>query len=66
MFDVFTSPKNDYTRRLLKCDPARISEKCRQLPTMSSPDQKRIEDKETRSKRIALDREPILDVRAFP
>ena len=65
VFDVFTSPKNDYTRRLLKCDPARISEKCRQLPTMSSPDQKRIEDKETRSKRIALDREPILDVRGL-
>ena len=27
VIDVFTGPKNDYTKRLLKCDPARISEK---------------------------------------
>jgi ABC-type glutathione transport system ATPase component len=65
VIDVFTGPKNDYTKRLLKCDPARISEKCRQLPTMSSPDQKRIEDKKTRSKRIARDKEPILDMRGL-
>ena len=63
--DVFTGPKNDYTRRLLKCDPARLSEKCRQLPTMSSPDQKSIEDKKTQSKRIAIDKEPILEIRGL-
>ena len=62
VIDVFTSPKDDYTRRLLKCDPARIREKCRQLPTMSWPDQKKIEDKKTSSRRIERDKEPILDI----
>ena len=42
--DVFLKPKNDYTKKLLKCDPARIEKKCRQLPTMDAPNQKRVED----------------------
>ncbi|MEM9032822.1 MAG: ABC transporter ATP-binding protein, partial [Pseudomonadota bacterium] len=32
---VFTSPRHDYTRRLLECDPANQKERTRRLPTMS-------------------------------
>jgi len=33
---VLTAPSNDYTRMLLRCDPARVTEKTRRLPTRSS------------------------------
>ena len=49
--DVFLTPKNDYTKKLLKCDPARIEEKCRHLPTMEAPNQKRVENEEAKIKR---------------
>jgi ABC-type glutathione transport system ATPase component len=61
--DVFLTPKNDYTKKLLKCDPARIEEKCRLLPTMEAPNQKRIEDEEAKTKRLSRDRAPILQIK---
>jgi len=33
--DIFHSPRHPYTRALLECDPARIEEVCRELPTIS-------------------------------
>lgn len=61
--DVFLTPKNDYTKKLLKCDPARIEEKCRLLPTMEAPNQKRVEDEEAKTKRLSRDRAPILQIK---
>ena len=61
--DVFLTPKNDYTKKLLKCDPARIEEKCRHLPTMEAPNQKRVEDEEAKTKRLSRDRAPILQIK---
>ena len=61
--DVFLTPKNDYTKKLLKCDPARIEEKCRQLPTMEAPNQKRVEDEKEKIKRLSGDRAPILQIK---
>lgn len=34
--DVFANPKSSYTRALLACDPARITEPTRHLPTIQS------------------------------
>ena len=61
--DVFLTPKNDYTKKLLKCDPARIEEKCRHLPTMETPNQKRVENEEAKIKRLSGDRAPILQIK---
>ncbi len=61
--DVFLTPKNDYTKKLLKCDPARIEEKCRHLPTMEAPNQKRVENEEAKIKRLFGDRVPILQIK---
>ncbi len=61
--DVFLTPKNDYTKKLLKCDPARIEEKCRHLPTMEAPNQKRVENEEAKIKRLFGDRAPILQIK---
>ena len=33
--DIFNHPRHPYTRALLECDPARIEEVCRELPTIS-------------------------------
>ena len=33
--DVFARPRDDYTQRLLRCDPARITNPTRRLPTMA-------------------------------
>lgn len=33
--EVFSNPQHPYTRKLLECDPARIKEKTRHLPTMN-------------------------------
>lgn len=61
--DVFLTPKNDYTKKLIKCDPAQIEEKCRHLPTMEAPNQKRVEDEEAKIKRLARDQAPILQIK---
>ena len=61
--DVFLTPKNEYTKKLLKCDPAQIEEKCRHLPTMEAPNQKRVEDEEAKIKRLARDQAPILQIK---
>ncbi len=60
---VFLTPKNDYTKKLLKCDPAQIEEKCRHLPTMEAPNQKRVEDEEAKIQRLARDQAPILQIK---
>ena len=63
--DIFLTPKNDYTKKLLKCDPAQIREKCRHLPTMDTPNQKRIEDGESKAKRLARDETAILQIKGL-
>ncbi|TDJ35886.1 MAG: ABC transporter ATP-binding protein [Gammaproteobacteria bacterium] len=60
--DVFRDPQSSYTKKLLRCDPAQIPEKCRRLPTMNTPDQKIVEDLDSMKRRIALDEEPILKI----
>ena len=58
--DVFNRPESDYMRKLLRCDPARIDEKCRRLPTMDQPDLKVIENEAQAQQRICSDEAPIL------
>lgn len=60
--EVFINPKNQYTKNLLLCDPANIKEKCRQLPTMSTPYKKEIEKKADAKRRIAIGEGPILQI----
>ncbi|MGB1843690.1 MAG: dipeptide ABC transporter ATP-binding protein [Thalassobaculaceae bacterium] len=60
--EIFRNPQSDYTKNLLLCDPANIEEKCRRLPTMSSPHEKKIEDQETADRRIESDQGPILQI----
>jgi ABC-type glutathione transport system ATPase component len=40
---VFNNPQNSYTQRLLACDPARIKERSKRLPTMNSQGTEHIE-----------------------
>ena len=61
--DVFRNPESDYTKKLLKCDPAHIEEKCRRLPTMNAPNQKRVEDEKSKIRRLARYEAPILQIR---
>lgn len=60
--EVFINPQSQYTKNLLLCDPANIKEKCRQLPTMSTPYKKKIEKKADAKRRIAIDEGPILQI----
>lgn len=60
--EVFINPQSQYTKNLLLCDPANIKEKCRQLPTMSTPYKKKIEKKTDAKRRIAIDEGPILQI----
>lgn len=41
--DVFNRPQHSYTKRLLACDPARIKERTKRLPTMNSDGLEHIE-----------------------
>ena len=61
--DVFRNPQSNYTSKLLRCDPAQITEKCRRLPTMNTPDEKSVEDEEAARRRVVLDEEPILKIK---
>ncbi len=60
---VFNAPKSKYAKDLLRCDPAHIKEKCRRLPTMSTPDLILVEDKAAAEKRIARDEPPVLEAK---
>ena len=60
--DVFSNPTDDYTSKLLTCDPARIHEKCRRLPVMSDMDLKSPADPEMDRKRIDTTAGPILSI----
>ena len=60
---VFTAPKSQYAKDLLRCDPAHIEEKCRRLPTMSQPEFRVVEDKTATEKRIARGEPPVLDAK---
>ena len=60
--EIFLNPQSNYTKNLLLCDPAHIEEKCRRLPTMSSPYEKKIENKDSARRRIAIDQAPILQI----
>ena len=60
--EIFLNPQSNYTKNLLLCDPANIKERCRRLPTMTSPYERKIEDKESAGSRIAIDQGPILQI----
>ncbi len=59
---VFSSPTDDYTSKLLTCDPARIHEKCRRLPVMSDMDLRSPADPEMDEKRIDRAVDPVLSI----
>lgn len=60
--EVFSDPRDDYTRQLLVCDPARITEKCRRLPVMSNLALKAPSDPALDKARIDLASPPLLSV----
>ena len=59
---VFGKPKDAYTKMLLRCDPAWIEQKTRQLPTTSDDPDAPIVIETGPVDRIKQDREPILKV----
>ncbi len=61
--DVFRDPQDDYTRRLLQCDPARIHVKCRKLPTMAAPELVIPADSTADARRIDKSKLPLLSIR---
>ncbi|MFK7837986.1 MAG: dipeptide ABC transporter ATP-binding protein [Sulfitobacter sp.] len=63
--EVFSNPKDSYTRSLLSCDPARIPEKCRRLPVMSDLSIKRTADPALDIKRIDKTQDPVLSIKGL-
>lgn len=61
--EVFSRPRDDYTQRLLQCDPARIEEKCRRLPIMSALDIKSPADPRLDAARIDRAPPPLLAIK---
>ncbi len=60
--EVFSRPQHDYTRKLLRCDPARIEEATRRLPTMTDDLTAPIEIVSGPADRVKLNTEPVLEV----
>ncbi len=60
--DVFGNPKHIYTRKLLRCDPAWIRQKTRQLPTMGDDPNEPIKIFNGKPDRINKDIAPILEI----
>ena len=60
--DVFRNPKHIYTRKLLRCDPAWIRQKTRQLPTMADDPNEPIKIFNGKPDRINKSIDPILAI----
>lgn len=60
---VFSAPQDDYTRMLLRCDPARIAEATRRLPTMADDLSAEIPIHRGPDDRVKADDAPVLDIR---
>ncbi|MEZ5760368.1 MAG: ABC transporter ATP-binding protein [Paracoccaceae bacterium] len=59
---VFATPKDDYTRRLLLCDPARILTPTRRLPTMADAGTPGAVPAPNPSGRVKTEEAPVLSV----
>jgi len=57
---VFAQPQDDYTRRLFRCDPARITNATRRLPTMADAEVERPEPVTGPAGRVKLEGLPVL------
>ena len=60
--DVFSRPAHDYTRRLLRCDPARIEQTTRRLPTMADDLETSIKIVAGPADRIKTDQPAVLEI----
>ncbi|WP_299850361.1 ABC transporter ATP-binding protein [uncultured Roseovarius sp.] len=60
--EVFANPVNDYTKMLLRCDPARIEQPTRRLPSMTDDLNTPVEIVAGPSDRVKSDQPPVLDV----
>lgn len=60
--EVFANPAHDYTRMLLRCDPARIEQPTRRLPSMADDLAKPVEIVSGPKDRVKADQAPVLDV----
>ncbi len=60
---VFSAPQDDYTRMLLRCDPARIAEATRRLPTMADDLDAEIPVHRGPQDRVKASDAPVLDIR---
>lgn len=59
---VFTQPQDNYTKALLRCDPARITEPTRRLPTMADVLETGTKEKIDPPRRIMADTAPALKI----
>ena len=60
--EVYRDPKDSYTRMLMRCDPARIEQKTRRLPTSADDPDAPIAVHSGPADRIKVDEPPILDI----
>ncbi|MGB5869053.1 MAG: ABC transporter ATP-binding protein, partial [Albidovulum sp.] len=60
--EVFANPSHDYTRMLLRCDPARINQPTRRLPTMADALEKPVEIVAGPTDRVKSDKPPVLEI----
>ncbi len=60
--EVFSQPKHAYTRKLLRCDPARIEQATRRLPTMTDDLSAPIDIFSGPTDRVKSQDAPVLDV----
>ncbi|MGC1426948.1 MAG: ABC transporter ATP-binding protein [Albidovulum sp.] len=60
--EVFTKPAHAYTRMLLRCDPARIGQATRRLPTMADDLETPIEIVSGPAERVKGDQPPVLEI----
>lgn len=60
--EVFANPQDDYTKALLRCDPAQIETPTRRLPTMSEPLAAPVKIVPGPADRIDTDRDPVLSI----
>ncbi|SLN54853.1 Glutathione import ATP-binding protein GsiA [Roseovarius albus] len=59
---VFSNPTHEYTRMLLRCDPARIDQPTRRLPTMTDDLNQPISIVSGPADRVKVERPPVLDI----
>ncbi len=59
---VFSRPSDDYTRRLLRCDPARIEVPTRRLPTMAQAPDAPVAHFAGPCDRVKTEQAPVLEI----